>query len=609
MEYTKGTSADSGAMKSLAVVKKLMDESKFREAELMLETHLQANPQDGMAYLLMLAAKAQNVGLTKHERGKQIRLTEGAQMLPVFVEHRGLFENFVKNATWEETANAADYVKKYLQDTLKTMGNAAEALDCPTEDAIDFFQMVLNVLYSSDTEAFATLSFSIGEYFIKTRAFEKSAEFLENAKTQGVRVADCQLYGFFASLGLTSEQEFIAYERFHTEMPEYINLLMSVDDNSELYERISRLVEANKEERAATLERRKTQEKEKLQQRYMKTEKSPLQMIGAIAFGLATVASLIYFFFIYSGGNVWKLVKSLLPFGNESLAEGLSGSIGALVVLVLGSLTVIIFLLIVHFRDANDFMHDLEILFGGWLYLITLCTKGFEKLFIQTEVFDDCRECIRTVRKFVLVFTVFALTGYGIWYLMTWLSTIFVVRGILAFAASVVITYGIMMALFVPLLILVTYWLPDFHDTRMESFHGKLWTRGYNRAMFAIPLLSFGLFVLLNKDMAENAIDTVVGLVLVLLGGALFVSSILNKYHAFVKNYESMQIDADEVDKAAKTDLVTGIIYLAIGVASIVIFPKTGARMSAHIGLDVVLLLSGVLHIVSSVFANKKSYL
>ena len=382
--------------------------------------------------------------------------------------------------------------------------------------------------------------------------------------------AECLLYILYAAMGITDEKEFVTCERFSVEMPEYINLLLAIGDNATMLQKVTSLAEENEKSRVFVVEKREREENERLYQKYTKKGNPALRVLGIVLFWMFSAFSLVYFLFFFENGMVWDLFVHLSPFGRADV----TGQIRVSLV-------------------TSTIVLCLEILF----YLIS-----FLAMLAETPL-------ARTTRKHAFLIAVHLLASFGIWYLMYGYAHWF--RNWLGFfnvVVSLVLSFVLAALLFGLSAMLSTDWTNSTIDERMETLRGKFWVRGYNRNILAIIYIAFGVFMLNAADFSKVEFLSIIALLFLLLGGAyLVITSLIYRIRAFVTlaNHPEL-INHQEKQIMTSTETITGVIYIAVTVALVIVFVATGTAWSIHIGLDAALLLSGIIHATFGTLSKNK---
>ena len=263
MDMTKGQGAQAEEM-TLSALLKMLELSKFLTVETMCEQYLASHAEEGMAYLVMYAAKVKSATLHKFQKGDSVNC-DFQETFPLYIEHRQLLKAFFRHGEHAQVANVLHYMKAYLLDAMKVWETEQE-LPSSKEDFCDFAWMILNTMYSYDKTDFSELSLTFGKHLLTKRAFEEAKEFFENAKAQGADKAECLLHILYAAMKITSESEFITCKNFSMNMPEYINLIVAIGDNDALLQKVTTLAEENVKARTKPLEQPEREQQESEQE-------------------------------------------------------------------------------------------------------------------------------------------------------------------------------------------------------------------------------------------------------------------------------------------------------------------------------------------------------
>ncbi len=568
MENIKGQGTQTDAVKSLSVPLKMLELSKFREAEVMTEQYLRSHSDEGMAYLILYSAKVKSNVLYRYKKGDNFGC-DPKETFPLFIEHRGVLENFLRYGENTAIANTLRYMKAYLTNAMIAWKNE-DGMPSSKEDFCDLVWMILNLIHTYNKKEFADLAFAVGKFLLQKGAFDEAKEFFENAKAQGADGAECLYYILFAAMQITDESEFVSCERFSVEMPEYINLLLAIGDNTTLLQKVTNLAEENEKSRSFVVEKREREENERLYQKYTQKGNPALRILSIVLFWMFTAFSVIYFLFYYENGVVWDLFIHLSPFGREDVTGQIRVSLVTSTVILC-----------------------LEMLFYFISFLAMLAEYPLAK----------------TTRKYVFLTATHLLSSFVVWYVMygyahwfeNWLGFFTVLITILL---SVVLS-GILLGLFV--------WISsDFGDKNLdvplETFRGRLWTRGYNRNFLAIFYIAFGIFMLNETSLSTVAFLDAIAFLFFALGGAyLLVTSLIYRIRALVMlDHRPELVNNQEKQIMVTTETVTGVTYISMTVALVILFSATGIAWSIHIGLDVTLLLSGIIHAILGTLSKNK---
>lgn len=571
MDTGKVQGSRAGEVGSLSAPMQMLRMEKFREAELMAEQYLRTHPEEGMAYLVLFSAKVKAQNLCNFTKGGAIP-DEALGCFGLYVENRSILEDFFRYAEEEETQMVLAYFKAYIGRLSKEDDYDAGELPEDMADIGEFFGIVTNVLFSYDKSAFATLSYQAGMYLLDSFAFDEAKEFFESAKAQGADAGECLLRILFATLQVADEEEFVECDTFSVEMPEYINLLLAIGDNPDMLKKVTDLAEENEQSRFRVAERRKREENERMYQKYNKKGNPALRVLGTVLFWMFSAFSLVYFLFFYENGMVWDLFVHLSPFGREDV----TGQIRVSLV-------------------TSTIVLCLEVLF----YAISFPAMLSERPLAQTT------------RKHVFLIVVHLLSGFAVWYLMygyahwfkNWLGFFNVIASLVLSVILAVLLFGIAA-------MLSTEWSDTNIDERMETFRGKFWVRGYNRSLLALLYIPFGVFML-NQILSSGTVKLLdsIALLFFFIGGAyLVITSLVYRMRAFVTLANRPElIDYKEKSVMAKTEMVTGVIYIALTIALVIVFVATSTAWSFHIGLDATLLLSGLIHIIFGSLSKEKT--
>ena len=220
-------------------------------------------------------------------------------------------------------------------------------------------------------------------------------------------------------------------------------------------------------------------------------------------------------------------------------------------------------------------------------------------------------EC-KNVRKRVFWTFAHVLLSFGIWYVMYWYAHWFenwlgffnvVVSLVLAFVAECAhlgLELGVGLGVGAVM---------EFFNTKMEGFFGRIWVRGYNREYLAILYLSFASFLVLNPSYGQvHFLSVLTFAFFVVLGLLLFFKGIKMRADALIKFSDTHCFsDAGEIDTCITTELVTGAVYIVLAPALALAFAPWGYSWRMHIGLEALLLICGLIHLIIGLVARKKA--
>ena len=567
MENVKGQGTQAQAVTSLSVPIKMLEMSKFREAEVMTEQYLRTHSDEGFAYLILYAAKVKSAVLHKFKKGNSIGV-DYKETFSLYVKHREIFENFLRHGEAMMIADVLRYMKEYLMKAMVALAHTKPSVK--TEDIADLLWLVLNAIYSNSKNDFTNLAFAAGKYLLSIGAFEEAKEFFENAKGQGADEAECLLYILYATMGITDEKEFEYCENFSVEMPEYINLLLAIGDNATMLQKVTSLAEKNEKSRIFVVEKREREENERLYQKYTKKGNPALRVWSIVLFWILSAFSLFYFLFLYNDGAVWDLFVHFSPFGREDVTGQIRVSLVTSTVILC-----------------------LEVL----CFLITF-----------VAVLQDTA-APQTIRQYVFFIVSHLLSSFVLWYLMygyahwfkNWLGFFNVIVTIPLSLVLAAVLYGLTIWS-------ATNWEEKFLVEKMETLRGKFWVRGYNRNLLATLYIPFGVFMLNATDFSKVEFLDIIALLFLLLGGAyLIVTSLIYRIRAFVTLDNRPEL-INYKEKQTMTSMETTTGFVCIGAVCIlfIFFSATGMAWSIHIGLDITLLLSGAVHIILGAISKNK---
>lgn len=567
MENVKGQGTQAQAVTSLSVPIKMLEMSKFREAEVMTEQYLRTHSDEGFAYLILYAAKVKSAVLHKFKKGNSIGV-DYKETFSLYVKHREIFENFLRHGEAMMIADVLRYMKEYLMKAMVALAHVKPSVKA--EDIADLLWLVLNAIYSNSKNDFTTLAFAAGKYLLSIGAFEEAKEFFENAKGQGADEAECLLYILYATMGITDEKEFEYCENFSVEMPEYINLLLAIGDNATMLQKVTSLAEKNEKSRIFVVEKREREENERLYQKYTKKGNPALRVWSIVLFWILSAFSLFYFLFLYNDGAVWDLFVHFSPFGREDVTGQIRVSLVTSTVILC-----------------------LEVL----CFLITF-----------VAVLQDT-SAPQTIRQYAFYIVSNLLSSFVLWYLMygyahwfkNWLGFFNVIVTIPLSLVLAAVLYGITIWI-------VTERSGSFLVEQMETLRGKFWVRGYNRNLLATLYIPFGVFMLNATDFSKVEFLDIIALLFLLLGGAyLIVTSLIYRIRAFVTLDNRPEL-INYKEKQTMTSMETTTGFVCIGAVCIlfIFFSATGMAWSVHIGLDITLLLSGAVHIILGAISKNK---
>ena len=143
MDMTKGQGAQAEEM-TLSALLKMLELSKFLTVETMCEQYLASHAEEGMAYLVMYAAKVKSATLHKFQKGDSVNC-DFQETLPLYIEHRQLLDTFFRHGEHAQVADVLHYMKAYLLDAMKAWESAQE-LPSSKDDFCDFAWMILNTV-------------------------------------------------------------------------------------------------------------------------------------------------------------------------------------------------------------------------------------------------------------------------------------------------------------------------------------------------------------------------------------------------------------------------------------------------------------------------------
>ena len=204
---------------------------------------------------------------------------------------------------------------------------------------------------------------------------------------------------------------------------------------------------------------------------------------------------------------------------------------------------------------------------------------------------------VRTLRKHVLLIVSHLLGSYGAWFLMYRYAHWFVNwAGFFTFVVSVLCSAVLCVAVCAIFILAMTKF-EDFYNEEWVYNEEYQYKRAYNREMLAIPFLGFATFMV-HRGSFEGLDMLIFGFFL-FFGAYLFLQSIVKRYQMTI--HIPVVFGGECSVDVLQTEWITGIVYVALSVASAFGFRGWGMEWMWHIGFDSILFFSGLTHLLFGV--------
>ena len=603
MGNVKGQGTGADTVRSLAMPLKLIENGKFREAELIIEQYVRSNPEDGVAYLAWFSAKVNSLTLPTFQAGSDWRTGEREDNLALYAEYHDIFAKFIEFASNAETVNALVFMKKYFECQLDTIASLRLSKG-QREKVVALFDTVLGASASVGMEFYSEIALVMGNCLLRLSLFKEARGFFE--EVTGARKSESLLRILFCALEVVNEEQFARSKRFSVEMPEYIKLLVSLEEDDTLYEEITQLIERNpKGKKIEPKPVKKPQSKgakkvgakkgasksgkgaasksasvkgvgkkqappvkakislTDIRAAYEKRSGSPLSILALVLFWIAFTGAFVYLIFFYREGAIWNAFIQFTPFGRplEREESQVSIKISTAVIILLQAAIIVV---------------------------VIFCRY---KLIQRIKVYSICTPIIFAL--WYIGYVISQLPAYNVMTASVVTCCFFFpsVAGVVAMLLGGFQFHRV---------------LTSMKDVKFDSFRGEFFKKMYEKGLIAIPLLSSAVYMILGG--MTSWYEILIFVAVLAGGGAIAFIAFKNRLMALFGDITFEMTELKERQKMAFMEWLTGLILLGANVVFVGLCLLCKVEFSTYIGLVSVASLFGLSMLVSGIGMEYKLY-